>query len=59
MQQPADIQPQTDWTRIRDFGYMKLNPEILPGDYVLQVVIRDLSGKEIVATQTTDFTVVD
>jgi VWFA-related protein len=59
LQQPADLQPQSDWTRIRDFGYMKLNPDISPGDYVLQLVIRDLSGKEIVATQTTDFTVVD
>lgn len=59
LQQPADLQPQSDWSRIRDFGYMRLNPEIVAGDYVLQVIVRDLAGKEIMATQTTDFQVVD
>ena len=60
LQQPADLQPQSDWSRIRDFGYMRLNPEIVPGDYVLEVVVRDAGrGKDAMVRQTTDFQVVD
>ncbi len=59
--QPADLQPQQDWTRISDFGYLKLNPNSAPGDYVLQITVTDLlaSGKKAVSIQNVEFEVVD
>ena len=58
--QPADLQAQDDWSRISDFGYMKLNPTMAAGDYVLEVIVRDASGgKKALSSQTTDFQVVD
>ena len=59
--QPADIQPQTDWTRISDFGYMKLNANSVPGDYLLRITVTDLlaNGKKAVSSQYVEFEVVD
>lgn len=58
--QPADLQPQDDWTRISDFGYLRLNPKIPAGDYVLQVIVRDVAGgKNAISTQSSDFQIVD
>ena len=58
--QPADLQPQEDWSRLSDFGYMKLNASVPVGDYVLQVIVRDtIAGAKAVATQATDFQIVD
>lgn len=57
---PADLQPQTDWTRISDFGYLKLNPNMPVGDYVLEIIVRDAArGKDAMSSQTTDFQVVN
>lgn len=54
---PADLQPQADWSRIIDYGYLRLNPQLPAGDYVLQVIVRDLiSGKE--SSQGSDFQIV-
>ena len=59
--QPADLQPQSDWSRIADFGYLRLNPKMQPGDYTLEVIVRDLSaeGKAAVSSQWTDFEVIE
>jgi hypothetical protein len=57
---PADLQPQADWSRISDYGYLRLNQQVPAGEYVLQVIVRDLSaGKNAIATQWTDFQIVD
>jgi VWFA-related protein len=57
---PADLQPQADWTRISDYGYLRLSKQVPAGEYVLQVIVRDLAaGKKVMATQWTDFQVID
>lgn len=38
---PADLSPQSDWTRINDFGYLRLGPEMDKGDYTLQITVTD------------------
>ncbi len=38
-------------------GHLKLDPKMAPGDYVLQVTVRDLAGEARTATQFTDFQV--
>jgi hypothetical protein len=56
----ADLQPQTDWSRINDFGYLRLNPSLSAGDYILQVIVRDLeSGKGAEASQWSEFQIID
>jgi hypothetical protein len=56
----ADLQPQTDWSRINDFGYLRLNPGLSAGDYVLQVIVRDLeSGKGAESSQWSEFQIID
>jgi VWFA-related protein len=55
--QPAQIEPQNDLTRLGDYGYMRLPPDALIGDYVLQIVIRDLQ-KDETASHWIDFEVV-
>ncbi len=58
-QNTAEIEQQTDWSRIKDFAYMRLNPNAEPGDYSLQIVVRDLlGGKDAVTSQSIDFEVV-
>ncbi len=39
--QPAQLEPQTDWSRVNDYGYLRLKPNMEPGDYILQVIVRD------------------
>jgi hypothetical protein len=57
-QNTAEIEQQTDWSRIKDFAYMRLNPNAEPGDYSLQIVVRDLlGGKDAVTSQSIDFVV--
>ncbi len=57
---PADLQPQSDWSRISDFGYLRLNPNLSAGDYVLQVIVRDLeAGKGAVSSQWSEFQIID
>lgn len=56
--QPADLQPQTDWSRISDFTYFRLTPRALKGDYTLQLIVRDLlPGSGRVSSQSVDFEV--
>ena len=58
---PADLQPQTDWSRINDFGYLKLSPTLTPGDYVLQIAVTDVAAgsKKATSTQYVEFEIVD
>ena len=59
--QPADLQAQGDWSRIHDYSYLKLGAAAEPGDYALQIIVKDLlsSDKDSVASQWIDFEVVD
>ena len=58
---PADLQPQSDWSRIADFGYLKLNPALVPGDYLLQLTVTDVAAgnKKATSTQYVEFEIVD
>jgi VWFA-related protein len=56
--QSADLGKQTDLSRINDFGYLKLNANIPTGDYVLQVIVKDLTTNQI-TSQWIDFEVVE
>jgi hypothetical protein len=56
---PADLQKQTDWSRIIDYGYLRLNDNIQSGDYAVQIIVTDTlaSGKKSVSSQWVDFEV--
>jgi hypothetical protein len=54
--EPARLQPQTDWLKINEFGYFKLNQNVEPNDYALQIIVKDLASKETVS-QWIDFEV--
>ena len=56
---PADLQQQDDWTRISDYGFLKLNPNLGPGDYLLEVIVTDhnAGGKTASSSQSIDFEV--
>lgn len=56
--QAAEISKQADLSRIKDFGYLKLNNEVAVGDYVLQVIIKDLTTNQT-TSQWIDFEVVE
>ena len=56
-EQPMQLEPQSDLARISDYGYMRLPAEAEPGDYVLQIIIKDLNDNETSA-QWVDFEVV-
>jgi VWFA-related protein len=58
---PIDVAAQSDLKHIPDIGRLKLGPEFLPGDYVLQVVITDNLGKQKqnIISQWIDFEVVN
>lgn len=57
---PADLQTQSDWSRISDYGYLKLNPQMTVGDYTLQVIVRDVAaGKNATSTQWSDFQIIE
>ncbi|HEY8563291.1 MAG TPA: VWA domain-containing protein [Pyrinomonadaceae bacterium] len=54
---PVELERRSDWTSIDDFGFLKLKEEISAGEYVLQMVVRDvLAGKT--ASQWIDFEVI-
>ncbi|MEJ7623518.1 MAG: VWA domain-containing protein [Pyrinomonadaceae bacterium] len=58
--QPVDAKGQKDLARISDFAYMRLNTSTEPGDYALQITVRDLAGgKDAVSSQWVDFEVID
>jgi VWFA-related protein len=53
---PAQLEPQTDWSRINDYGYVRLKPTMEPGDYILQVIVKDVLTNQATA-QWIDFQV--
>ncbi|MBK8465756.1 MAG: VWA domain-containing protein [Chloracidobacterium sp.] len=59
--QSAQLEKQADWTRINDFGYLKLKPQMDLGDYSIQIIIKDLlaDGKNAITSQSIDFEVVE
>jgi VWFA-related protein len=59
-QNTAEIENQTDWARIQDYAYMRLDANAAPGEYALQIIVRDLlGGKESVSSQSIDLEVVE
>jgi VWFA-related protein len=54
---PAELAAQTEPARIRDFGFMKLNPETETGEYFLQIIVRDAIARKV-ASQWIDFEIV-
>ena len=56
--QPTEIGKQADLNRFNDFGYLKLNAEVQTGDYVLQVIVKDLTTNQV-TSQWIDFEVVE
>jgi len=58
---PYDIGQQTDLTRLRDDGFFKLNKSTAPGQYVLQITVKDVlpNAKPRTVTQWIDFEVVN
>lgn len=56
--QAAELEKQSDLTRINDFGYLRLNSNIGKGDYVLQLIIKDLLTNET-TSQSIDFEIVN
>ncbi len=59
--QPAELRNQTDWSRINDFAYVRLRPDIEAGEYTMQIIVRDSSpgAKNAVSSQWVDFQIVD
>jgi len=55
--QVIQLEPQTDLSRLSDYGYLRLAPQISPGDYALQLVIKDLNDKRT-TSEWIDFEVV-
>ncbi|HEY0049211.1 MAG TPA: VWA domain-containing protein [Pyrinomonadaceae bacterium] len=54
--QASQLEKQDDMTRIADYGYMRLSPNMQPGDYALQIIVRDLLTNQTVS-QWVDFQV--
>jgi len=59
-QTPFQISPQTDLKRLPVNGRLKLGNDLIPGEYVLQVVVTDLlaKGQNRLRAQVTDFEIV-
>jgi hypothetical protein len=57
---PLDVTGQRDLQRLVGGAQLQLGPELLPGQYVLQVIVDDqlAKGKQRTATQWIDFEVV-
>ncbi|MBD0369645.1 MAG: VWA domain-containing protein [Pyrinomonadaceae bacterium] len=59
--QPLDINGQSDLARLAAGGALRLGSDMPPGEYVLQVIVRDLLTKDAkrrTATQWIDFEIV-
>lgn len=58
---PVDLTGQTDMQRVRFSGALSLSNRMLPGDYILQVIVKDTlaKAKQQIATQFVQFEVVE
>ena len=54
--QNAQLEKQTDMSRINDYAYLRLNQNVPPGDYSLQVIVKDLLSNQT-TSQSIDFEV--
>jgi VWFA-related protein len=54
--QAAQLEKLTDQTRINDYGYLRINAATQPGDYALQIIVKDALTNEVVS-QSIDFEV--
>jgi VWFA-related protein len=54
--QAAQLEKQNDMARINDYGYLRLSPNMQPGEYALQIIVRDTLTKQT-ASQWIDFQV--
>jgi VWFA-related protein len=57
---PLDLQGQTDLQHLKTAGAIAIGEKLLPGDYILQIIVTDLFAKpkEQIATQVVQFEVV-
>jgi hypothetical protein len=57
---PLDMQGQTDFQHLKMAGAIAIGEKLLPGDYILQIIVTDLLAKpkEQIATQVVQFEVV-
>jgi hypothetical protein len=56
--QNAQLEAQADMSRINDYGLLRLNADVPTGDYVLQIIIKDLMTNQT-TSQWIDFEVVE
>ncbi len=56
--QAAELEKQSDLTRINAFGYLRLDPVLEKGEYVLQFIVTDLLTGET-TSQWIDFEIVN
>ena len=58
---PVELEKQADWSKVDDYGRFKLNPKSVPGDYTLQLIVKDLLAEEKKATTSgwIDFEITD
>lgn len=57
-EKPLDLSALTDPKRIEDRGTVKINSDIEPGEYVMQLIVRDKLGNNV-SSQWIDFEVID
>ena len=57
-EKPADLEPQKDYSSIKDYGYLRLNQEMEAGEYILQLMVKDTLANKTVS-QWIDFEVVN
>lgn len=59
--QMAQLEKQADWVRIKDYSYLRLTPQIAPGDYALQIIVKDTlsNGKSATTSQWVDFEITE
>ena len=57
---PLDLHGQTDMLRLKAAGAVAIGDKLLPGDYILQIIVTDplAKSKEQIATQFIQFEVV-
>lgn len=55
--QISELEKQNDPARINDYAYLRLNPNVQPGDYALQITVTDLISNQT-TSQWIDFEIV-
>ena len=55
---PLELSGTANGARIEDYGFLMLNPQIEPGEYILQLVVTDRAARRS-SSQWIDFEVID